>query len=380
MKKQIAIVTRQLVTGGVERALIAMLRRFDYDEVQVDLYVEHLGGELYNELPPEVCVRRLQTVHPKGALRHPLAAIKKAACMLWLRLKKHPFIKQAWLSSKLLLPVKKHYDIAISYHAPNTVPVFYVIDRMNADKKILWLHGDLETNAGNTPLALKYHGKYDKVFAVSKAVHESYIRHHRNTTQRLSIFHNYVDEKDVQQKAQIGPDFDDGFKGIRILSIGRLSRQKGFDMAVNVCAKLVAEGFPIRWYICGEGDQRKPLEDAIDKARLDKSFVLLGNRENPYTYLKNCDLYVQPSRYEGYCTTTNEARILHKPVITTDVSGAREQFEHQVTGWIVPIDEEAVFNQIKRCLQNPESLKQTSQNLKKAFFSINERIEKIWEI
>ncbi len=365
MKLQIAIVTRKLITGGVERALIAMLRHIPYDRVQVDLYVESNGGELFHELPAEVHVEELATVHPKDARRHPLAVAGKAFCMARLHCGKPPFIRQCRLQSWMYLPTKKRYDLAISYHAPNTAPVFYVIDRMRADRKVLWLHGDLETNAGLTPLAMRYHSRYDWVFAVSADALDSFLRVHPDFEGRVSLFHNFVDADGIRAKAACGPTFDDGFAGFRILSVGRLSPQKGFDIAVRVCERLRERiGDSFRWYLCGEGEQRVELERMIDEAGLSERIVLLGNRENPYGYMRNCDLYVQPSRYEGYCTTTNEARLFAKPVITTDVSGAREQFEDGVTGWIVPIDADEIAEKVAWCIAHPAQMRETASRLR----------------
>ena len=177
MKKQIVIVTRRMITGGVERALIAMLKQFDYNEVDVDLYVELEDGELYEEIPKNIQVHLLPTVHGKNAMVHPYSTIKKLMSKMKLKTKM-PYLEQNLYYSKMLLPLKKRYDIAIAYHAPNTVPVFYVINQIKAKKKILWLHGDMETNAGDEMLAIKYHSCFDQVFAVSKSVYDSFLKYH----------------------------------------------------------------------------------------------------------------------------------------------------------------------------------------------------------
>lgn len=377
--KKVAIVTRKMITGGVERALIAMLRRFDYSTTEVDLYVESLGGELFDELPKEVNCIQLPTIHEAEAFKHPLLAAKKLNALRKLSLGRHPYIEQCWLSSQMLVPINKKYDIAISYHAPNTVPVFYVVDSMRADRKILWLHGDLETNGGDTELALRYHSRYDHVFAVSLSAQRSFVRFHPEMSQRTSVFHNFIDAENIRRKSGAGPVFSDEFDGIRLLSIGRLDSQKGFDLAVLSCKALIDMGYNIRWYVCGEGACRAALESMIYENGLCGRFVLLGNQENPYGYLKKCDLYVQTSRFEGYCTTTNEARILCKPVITTDVSGAYEQFENQVTGWIVPIDADAITRQVAYCIDHPEEVRTVQMRLSNIEFEQAGRIDAIFE-
>lgn len=378
MKKQIVIVTRRMITGGVERALIAMLKQFDYNEVDVDLYVELEDGELYEEIPKNIQVHLLPTVHGKNAMVHPYSTIKKLMSKMKLKTKM-PYLEQNLYYSKMLLPLKKRYDIAIAYHAPNTVPVFYVINQIKAKKKILWLHGNMETNAGDEMLAIKYHSCFDQVFAVSKSVYDSFLKYHPDMEKKTDIFYNFVDVDGIKKKAKQGHGFEDDFKGIRILSIGRLDKQKGFDIAINICIRLCQNGYQFKWYVCGEGTERKALEMQIEKYCLKDVFILLGNQSNPYTYLKDCDLYVQPSRCEGYCTTTNEARMLSKPVITTDVSGSREQFVDGETGWIVPIEENAIYERIKWCIENPQAMKEVSERLGKINIASDNKIAMIFK-
>lgn len=378
MKVQIAIVTKQMITGGVEKSLVSLLRYFDYRNVAVDLYVEKEGGEFFEDIPKSVTIYVLQTVNVANAICHPVAAIRKLAALIQMR-KAENFIEQCYLSSKMLLPIKKKYDIAISYHAPNTISVFYVIDKIKAKKKILWLHGDMESNNGSTWIAQRYYRQYNQVFAVSKNVFDSFLRCYPEMKSVTSLFYNFVDAKGIIKAAQFGQSFSDT-KKFNILTVGRLDRQKGIDIAIKVCQRLIAENFDVVWYVCGEGSQRVELEKMIRDCGLQKRFILLGNQRNPYRYMKECNLYVQPSRYEGYCTTTNEARWLNKAVITTDVSGAREQFEDGVTGWIVPVDDrEAMYQKIKWCLEHKEEIMKIEENLKNFDFNMEEDIAKIFK-
>lgn len=375
--KKIAIVTRKMITGGVERALIAMLKQFDYSMVEVDLYLENLGGELYNEVPNEVNCYKIPTVSLKTSSKHPIATLKKMHALLKTKKDKFSYADENYYASRMLLPIKKKYDIAIAYHAPNTVPVFYVIDGINATKKILWLHGDLDTNNGQEKKLYAYHSRYDQVYGVSKSIEKNFIDYHPDMIKKVSVFYNYIDISEIHRKAELGETYDDNFDGIRVLSIGRLSKQKGFDIAIEVCAELVLNNCNFRWYICGEGDERVYLEKCIEDKGLKDHFILLGNKDNPYGYLKDCDLYVQTSRFEGYCTTTNEARMLYKPVITTDVSGAREQFEDGNTGWIVPINSNDIKEKMIYCFKNLSELEVISKNLSRMEFQGKEEIKRL---
>ena len=363
MKKQIAFVTRKMQMGGVEKALISMVKQFDFDQWDVDIIVQSPGGELINDLPAEVSVIHLQTVSNRDFLEHPLLCWKKAILALLLKVFKLPYIYQCFLSSRMYLPIEKKYDIAVSYHAPNTVPVFFTADYMRAKKKVLWLHGDIKNNQGFYKIAEKYYKRYDQVFAVSKYVLNTYIEKYSFRHQNTGLFYNYVDLEYIRLKAEEKIVFDKSIQNINIVSVGRLTKQKGFDLAIKACKRIIDEGYPIHWFICGDGEEKKQLEKMIDKYNLKNSFFLLGNIMNPYPYIKNCDIYVQPSRSEGYCTSTNEARMLNKPVVTTEISGAREQFEDGLTGWIVPIDEEAIAKKIMWCIDNPEIVNKVQDSI-----------------
>lgn len=361
MKKRIAIITKKLITGGVERALIAMLGQLDDRQYDVDVYVETLGGELSHELPSHTTLRQLPVFTTREIIKHPLLFLVKLWSRTLISIRKFPYIKQCFYSSQMRPPLKKQYDIAIAYHAPNTVSVFYTIDKITAKKKILWLHGDLCTNQGGTALAKKYHATYDRVVAVSLAVQKSFWLYHPN--QRCELFYNLIHLDKLKKLAREGTTYSDNFRGFRILSVGRLDKQKGFDIALEACVLLAKENIEFRWYICGEGDERASLESQIEQAGMSKHFILLGNQPNPYRFMADCNLYVQPSRSEGYCTTTNEARYLGKAVITTDVSGAREQFEDGKNGWIVPISAPCLAKKIISLIKNPQSIKKIEQNL-----------------
>lgn len=376
--KNIAIVTRRMITGGVEKALIAMLKQFDYTEVNIDLYLENLGGELFEEIPPNVTCYKIPSVTTSSMLKHPIAAIKKIKYLCLLKKNQYSYLEQNYYASKMLLPITKKYDIAIAYHAPNTVPIFYVINQISAYNKYLWLHGDLDTNHGNEKIALKYHGMYDRVYCVSKSIKENFLYYHPDMEGKVDVFYNYIDLEEILEKSVVGKTFEDNFSGMRLLTIGRLSKQKGYDFAIQVCKKLVDKGYHFRWYICGDGDEKETLRSMISLYGLEDIFVLLGNQENPYRFLKNCDLYVQTSRFEGYCTTTNEARMLCKPVITTDVSGAREQFINEKTGWIVPFAIDDLVERIEYCFNNLSHMDLVCKELQKMKFQNKEEIKRLY--
>ncbi|MCC3865797.1 glycosyltransferase [Terrisporobacter petrolearius] len=379
--KKIAIITRKMITGGVEKALLGMLDKMDFRNIEVDLYLEQLGGELFDDIPKEVNIIKIPTIKDNNVyiLKHPIKYLETIYFRIKIRNESN-YLKQCKLAANCLPIVDEKYDMAISYHAPNTIPVFYTINNINADKKVLWLHGDLESNDGLCKEAYDYYKLYDKVFAVSRNVKESFDNNYLDLSYKSEIFYNYINEIHLRTLSNKGDSFDDEFLGIRILTIGRLDYQKGYDLAIKVCYKLKNEGYKIKWYVCGDGNYRHKVENLISKYRVKKEFILLGNQVNPYGYLKDCDIYAQTSRSEGYCTTTNEARILLKPVVTTNVSGATEQFENNKTGIITPITVEGIYEGLKVLIENEYKRNELSENLKVNLKNKNEDIEKLTNI
>lgn len=359
---KIAIVTRQMITGGVERALVGMLGTMNSHD-EVDLYVEQLGGELFEELPDWIKIIEIPRKNWDMSNTSLLERVKSLKARLELQFCKE-YIKQCELSARSFPLINKEYDMAIAYHAPNTIPVFYVIHNLKAKKKVLWLHGDVETNHMTGELAKHYYQQYDKFFAVSKQSKEIFVKHFSELSQKCEVFYNIINADYLKKQAEKAPTYTDNFVGIRILTIGRLDYQKGIDLAVEVCKKLLNEGVLVRWYVCGEGSERKHIEALISEYCLGEQFILLGNQKNPYGYLRDCDLYVQPSRTEGFCTTTNEAKCFAKPVVTTDVCGMREQFVHEESGILCEINVNKLFESIKRLIQQPEERFKLSENVK----------------
>ena len=359
---KIAIVTRQMITGGVERALIGMLGAMNSHD-EVDLYVERLGGELFEELPDWINIIEIPRKSSDVSIKSLLEKVRSVKSRLELWFCKE-YIKQCELSARSFPIIEKEYDMAITYHAPNTIPVFYVIHNLKAKKKVMWLHGDVETNHMTGEFAKSYYQQYDKFFAVSKQSKEIFIKHFPELSYRCEVFYNIIDVDYLKRQAENAPTYTDDFKGIRILTIGRLDYQKGIDLAVETCKKLLDEGISVRWYVCGEGSERKNIEAMISKYNIQENFRLLGNQKNPYGYLKACDIYVQPSRTEGFCTTTNEAKCFKKPIVATDVCGMREQFAHGESGILCEISTDKLFESIRSLVQQPEERFKLSENIR----------------
>ena len=162
----------------------------------------------------------------------------------------------------------------------------------------------------------------------------------------------------------------------KILSIGRLHEQKGFDMAVKAAAILKSNNMKFKWYVLGDGELRNKLEALIKENDVSDCFFLLGTRENPYAYIKNCDLFVQSSRYEGKSVVIDETKILNKPIVVTDYPTVKDQITNKIEGMIVDMSPEGIAGGITEMLQSEELRMQYVHNLEKREYGNQKEIEK----
>lgn len=351
---KIAIVTRQMITGGVERALIGMLGSMsNHDEV--DLFVERLGGELFEELPDWINIieipRKSWNMSKTGLIEN----IKRINARLQLGFCKK-YVKQCELSARSFPIIGKEYDMAIAYHAPNTIPVFYVINNLSAKKKVLWIHGDVETNGMVGKMARYYFEKYDKIIAVSGEMKNVFDKNFKELSEKCKVVHNIVNSEYI--RALANESIDEQIEKVMLLTVGRLEIEKGQDIIPRTAKILLDEGVEFIWYLIGEGNLRFEIENKIKKHEVQKQVILLGNIKNPYPYINRCDLYIQTSLTEGWGLAVQEAKILCKPMVVTPIKAFKEQIIDGKNGLIASeITPEALSASIIQLLKQP-NLKQ----------------------
>ncbi|ETI67547.1 glycosyltransferase [Neobacillus vireti] len=370
---KIVIVTRRLVMGGIEKALISMLKAIPEDKYEVTVLVMGTGGELEDEIPNHVkveclfgyestTIEKLRNCIKEGKL---IRAFKIGWYTLRAKMTKSVF-KQEWYYSKMITMTNSDYDLAIAYHVPASFPVVFVINNIKAKSKVAWIHSDVSWFINFLKPYKEYYEKYDKIFCVSKYAMEKFNEHFPNLKKKTSVFYNLIDLKQMEIMAEKDGGFRDHFDGKRILTVGRLCLQKGQDIIPSILLKLKSEGLKVRWYCIGDGESRSDLESLILKYGLEEHLILLGTKLNPYNFIKQCDIYVQPSRHEGYCISLAEARAFNKPIVTTDFVGAREQIEHGKNGLIIDFDENEIFTAVKTLIDNTDLCEMFEHNLKRA--------------
>ncbi len=371
--KKVVIVTRRMIMGGIEKALISMLKTLPKEKYDVTVLVMGQGGELEEEIPDHVKVECLygyenSTIEKilnwtkKGRL---IRAFKIGWYTLLSRMTKNRF-KQEWFHSKMIPKVETEFDLAIAYHVPASFPVVFVMNNIKSKSKIAWIHADVSQFVNALEPYKRFYEKYDKIFCVSQYAMKKFNNLFPDLKQKTSVFYNILDKKELDIMAEKDEGFNDYFDGIRILTVGRLSPEKGQDIIPGLLMKLRSEGSNVRWYCIGDGATRMKLESKIKEYGLEEHLILLGTKRNPYNYIKQCDIYVQPSVHEGYCISLAEARAFNKPIVTTDFVGAREQIENGKTGLIINFDEYEIYSAINTLISNQNLCKQFENNLKRS--------------
>ncbi len=380
--------------GGTEKALLSMIREMDRTKWDITiLMLEEYGGFL-NEIPDWVSVKYVDEYKSLKSYfnESSLSVLKK-------NVTEHKYLESIIIPIlyfitkitgnlsyyykyifKNVKALDNNYDIAVAYAGPMDFITYFVANKIKSEKKVQWIHFDIEKIYFNKRLASKLYKSFDKIFVVSKDGLGKFIKSFPKVVDKTQVFYNILDHKKINSLADNGGSFKDDFHGIRILTVGRLSKEKGQDLTIPVLARLKSEGYKVRWYCVGEGGARSEYETIINKFKIEKDYVLLGARLNPYPYMKDCDIYVQSSRHEGYCITLAEARCFNSPIITTNFTGATEQIINEENGIIVSEDADSIYLGIKKLLDNNDLYEAIRNNLSSKIINTTAEIEKIGRV
>ena len=372
MKKRIFIAIQYLEIGGAERSLIGLLNAIDYSKYEVDLFVYSHTGEFMGLIPKEVNLLPEEQKYAciscpmKEALKH--GYIDMILGRLWAKWRDKQFRKNhreegkdyisifpyvAKATTPMLPSLKKYgtYDLAISFLIPHNI----VRDKVDARKKWAWIHTDYSSVVMDTREELPVWEAYDKIITISDSVSQGFLFRFPTLKDKLMPMENILSEQFVRAEAAKGfthPLWKNDADTVKLCSVGRFSYPKAFDRAAYICQKLVEKGLKVKWYIVGYGGDEPKIREAIAQTHMEEHFILLGKQMNPYPFIQACDIYVQPSRYEGKAVTVREAQILGKPVVITHFPTAPSQLTDGVDGLIVPDDVEGAAAGIAALIQD----------------------------
>ena len=374
--KKILFVVNTLGRAGAETALLELLRRLDSSEYEVSLYVILAQGEMIGELPSHVKLKNRRFNSQSVMTGKGKRAIAVTICSSFFRNGGYPGKIHSIVSNfadmertgkiqteKLLWRMlsdgaerlNEVFDLAVAYL--EGASAYYVADHVKARHKVGFIHIDYRSAGYTRRMDRDCFRSFDRIFGVSDEVREHFLLVYPEYATKTKVFYNMIDQERIRRRAQERGGFADGYRGARILTVGRLTYQKAYDIAIEAMKLVKDAGFDARWYVLGEGDQRRQLMKKIASLSLQEEFVLLGAVTNQYPYYMQADLYVHATRYEGKSIAIQEAQTLGCAVIASDRNGNREQITDGQDGILCELTPRAIAKSIMELLQDKEKRK-----------------------
>lgn len=400
IKPRIFINMHYMELGGAERALLGLLNAFDTNKVDVDLFLNQHTGEFMPLIPKSINLlperrgynaieRSMKQILREGQIGIVLGRLRARR----LHKNYHQSLtdkEKAFDSSSFhyvaecvqrFLPSLDYlgeYDLAISFLQPHNI----VLNKVRAKKRIAWIHTDYSTVHVNADLELPVWAGFDHIVSISPDCTRSFLSTFPSLEDKIIEIENILSADFIRQQAELLDVSEEMPKsGINLLSVGRYCHAKNYDNVPDITKRIVELGFTdLKWYIIGFGGDEPLIRQRIAEAGMEDHVILLGKKDNPYPYIKACDIYVQPSRYEGKSVTVREAQVLCKPVIVTNYPTAHSQIKDGVDGVIVPLDNDGCARAIADAVKDVHLLNSISSYLSENDYGNESEVDKVYTV
>jgi len=358
--KKVLFAIHSLGFGGAERSLVNLLNELPPDKYRVDLLLFHQKEGFGAQLPEWVNVLETpESIHLLyGNLgskwKYPLARLAGTAISRFARKNKKAQKAFRWkyFYRPRIEKLSGHYDVAVAYVGGEIL--YYIRDCVSADRKLCWIHNDYRTALYSKRDDIPYFEDMDAIASVSEQCVNVLREEFPEYSGKLHCIENITSSAVVRGLSGAYMPEEYGDDAANILSIGRLWAQKGFDLAVEAAAILKKQGRKFRWFVIGIGSLEEDLRRQIAGHGLEKEFILLGSRSNPYPYIRHCALLVQPSRWEGKSVVLDEAKILAAPIVATAYPTVADQIADGKEGLICEMTPEGIARAVARMLDDAE--------------------------
>lgn len=388
MKKSLLFILPSLSGGGAEKSLITLLGLIDYSRYDVDLFLFRREGLFLPNVPQKVNII-------DGGEGYSLfdgeasAYIKKCAKsfrfsdavnrVVYSRAVAKGDRKAVWSSLKKALPgPEKHYDVAIGYLEGNAN--YYCVDCVDADMKIGYIHNDYSKLSLDAAFDRPFFEKLDKLVSVSPECSDVLKKTFPEMAERIFTVENISSPEALRKLSAGKPGEYTEADGKILLTVGRFSPQKGYDTAVDAAKILKSNGVAFRWFAIGKGELKNRTEEKIKEYGLQDDFILLGEKSNPYPYINRCDIYVQPSNFEGKSIAIDEAKAFSKPIVATKFSTVFDQLSDGETALLAEIDAQDVADKIAQLIGDEALCKKLSDTLARTHKGNEEELEKFYAL
>lgn len=392
MKKRILVASYDLEIGGVERSLISFLNNFDYEKYELDLLLYSHSGEFMPLIPKEVNLLGENIKYKSirqgiGSLiksREYNLAFQRLRAKYGYEYRKNKSLDDTYqmqLMWKYCNPhfpkLEKEYDVAISYLWPHN----FVAEKVKAKKKIAWIHTDYSNISPDRDLDLKIWSKFDSIVGVSEKCVETFLKLYPSLKDKCVVVENITSPEFIKKMSMEIVEESFTKENFNILTVARFSHAKGIDQGIEAIKVLRDKGIEdIKWYIVGYGGDELKIRDLIKNYSLENMIEILGKKDNPYPYMRMCDLYMQPSRYEGKAVTVVEAQILSKPILITNYPTAHSQVIEGIDGEICDLSVEGIAKGIEKFYKNRELLVKYKEGCESRDYENKEELEKLYKI
>ena len=380
--KKVLFVLYSMKYGGAERSLANLLQTLPEGKYDVDVLLFQRTGDFLKQVPEWINV--LETPRDIVDISAPIKqslwrGTTKVVGTLCSRLARRSRKEQtAWrwkyFYSKKIKPLPVHYDVAVAY--AGCEHLYFVRDKVSADRKLVWIHNDYRSADYSPVDDAPYFADMDEIVSVSDKCVDVLKEIFPQFADRMHCIENITSSSSVKKLAdECWPEeFDKNI--LNILSVGRLHPQKGFDIAIKAAAILKKSGLNFKWYIIGKGTLQNDLERQMKESGVEDCFILLGTRFNPYPYIKNCEMIVQPSRTEGKSVVLDEAKILCTPIVASNYVTVYDQIKEGDEGIITEMSPEGIAQGILEMVGNKELYRHIKEYLSMHEYGNEKEIEK----
>lgn len=396
--KRVLIIIRALTHGGAEKSLVSFLNTVDKDylynnEISIDLLLTQREQFLEHQLPDYVNI--VDCPSDYAAYCNPLRSLidgKRVTLSnffhkIYSGIIKKMLGKNSNLSlgelqwkyvGRTLREFPEEYDVAMAYF--HDASAYYLIDKVRAKKKIIWIHNEYEKLGYTDDFEREYYSQTDKIVTISDRCVSSFVKHFPELQDKVEMIENISSRTLIDKMA--GNQMPEEFMAntVNILSVGRLCDQKGYDIGIEAFHKMKDIDAPYHWYIMGTGEKEKELTELINQYGLQDRISLLGLRINPYPYIKNCDIFFQPSRYEGKSIALDEAMILERPILVTAYDTAMDSITNGLNGKICGMSSEEVSEGLAELITNVQLREKYTIQLHIENHGNESEIEKYYEL
>lgn len=393
MKKSILFIIPSLSIGGGEKSLINLLEQIDYYRYDVDLFVLRREGLFLDFVPKQVKFIDISNdlkifqlpIHKSIVhflVRGKLSLIYHRV-MFSIRNKTSSSISKgeqySWKHMRRAIgSIGKEYDVAIGYLEKTSN--YICVDCVSAKKKIGWIHTDYNKLKADKEFDGIYLSRLDSIITISKECEKVLKKEFSSLKDRITTIKNIVSTATIKKMSLENVDILVKENEKIIISVGRLSHEKGFDIAIKACRVLKDKGYNLKWFFIGEGPERESLQNLIIENSLSNDCILVGASSNPYKYIAKADIYVQPSRFEGKSIAMDEAKILSKPIVATNFSTVNDQLKNRVDGIVTEMTADDLAIGIVNLIEDSKLYSSIVTNLKQQKIGTESEIIKLYEL